>query len=302
MASEEVDILNDADQSIELDDEEASNLQVFDLGLGVVADDGQGQFRFNPAGVYISRETAVLVRCVVVERVHGKVSVSASDHTPCSLLVFDFQFDRLQRTRRIDEATVSLILRDVEVVRIAPKDRISFDSLEQKIVDTNKLQMKAGIKYVGSLEAGGSHKTATETTLPRYAFVRGWTTHWPRQIAGDSSPDNCVKWFVEKNEAGKDGIPPHMRVAVLLKRKEDQEDFQLEMEIDSTADLRTGTEDLLRRLRGGTQRGQLKVDATLPPTNTLRTYTDADCDELGTIDLKPWGRLSNGLLQKKRFH
>jgi len=294
MASDEPAVPDVSEQELEQD---ANDLPVFDLGLGVVVE-SNNQFRFNQDGVYLARETAVLVRCTLVERVHGQVS--ATDDTPCSLIVFDFQFDQLRAKRHINEATISLVLHDVKVRGFAPSEKISFDPLAQNEERTKAKNLKGGASYIGSLEAEASDETKTTTETTQYATATGWTTYWPRPRHNDPSPHNCVKWFIKKNPGGKDGVPPHFRTAVLLERDEDQDEIRLEMEIASKADGWTEFEDSVL-LRGGVPPGKLVIDTTLPPTNTLRTYADNETTELGGLDLRPFGVLSLGALQKNRF-
>ncbi|EJT73021.1 hypothetical protein GGTG_09872 [Gaeumannomyces tritici R3-111a-1] len=65
---------------------------------GVVSE-AEDRFRSNSDLVYTARETAVLAGCTVADIVHG--FGAEGDPTPCTLIVFDFELDRIKLSRTI---------------------------------------------------------------------------------------------------------------------------------------------------------------------------------------------------------
>jgi len=281
---------------IEVEDE-PGDIQIFDIGLGKVAK-GQSQLRFNSEGIYTARETAVLVRCALVDTVHGPFSTT--DTTPHTLLVFDFQLDYIKTTRTIHEAMITLVIGGVKRIhQIAPQKRISFDPQEQTIKVTKGGKGELGIDYGAKLTGGGNLEKEVEAVRIKYATARGWTQHYPKRGPNDKTPHNCVNWSIIENPAKKDeGVPPHFRAAVLLER-DGNERVQLEMAIDSTADLLTGIEDFGRKLMGGVPKGELEINPEDQSTHRLKDYSTT---ALGAEDLNEIAQLSLGSLADKLFH
>jgi hypothetical protein len=295
-------IMSSAEQDVPRN-EELDDL-VFDVGLGAIASSSAGQFRFNQDGVYTARETAVLARCTVVERVHGQLS--EEDPTPCSLLVFDFDFDRLKKTRAIHEVTVTLVLNGVKVHSLAPKRKILFDPQEAKKNHTQGWGAEGGVEEKLKLGLNYNDETARELDETHYSSAKGWTTHFPRRRPNDPAPHNCVKWYIEESTADRDvkWVPPYFRSAVLLEREPEQTEFTVEMEIDAKADFLTEITDAVL-LRGNVPKGRLRLD-TAQSTSVLYSYPTLPEEAggtklLGGFDLQAFGKLSLGQLQKERF-
>ena len=272
-----------------------SYIPTIDLSLSVVTE-SDAAFRFNSDDVYVPRDTAVFVRCELVDRVHG--FVSPDNKTPCTLLVFDFQLDHTKRSRTIHEAVISLILDPkVKVVKdgLAPNKKIWLDAQLQNVAETNEIHLTGGATFGGSLDVGGSHGNTKSMDVLKYATVNGWTAYWPKPLYNNPKPHNCVKWSLFENSAKKDGVPTHFRAAVLLERQDDTP-FQLQMEIDSKADLKTEVEDF-SLLHGRAPKGWLSIDPTDPSTNRVKKFTGFNLKE----ELKGIFQVSLGALQKEAF-
>lgn len=192
---------------------------VIDFGLCAVSE-AQCQFRFNSDGIYTPRETGVLVRCSLADMVHGQASLD--DTTPCVLVVFDFQLDRIKATRRIHQAIISLTLPEGIRVRkggLSPKGRVSFHPQAMSLSRSNESSLSAGFSHGASIEGGVKRSETLSLDTTEYATVNGWTTRQPKGRVNDQRPRNCVKWALMENPAlPKDGVPPHFRAAVLLER------------------------------------------------------------------------------------
>ncbi|KAK1638701.1 hypothetical protein BDP81DRAFT_422514 [Colletotrichum phormii] len=273
---------------------------VIDFGLGAVSE-AQCHFRFNSDGIYTPRESGVLVRCSLADMVHGQAS--PDDTTPCVLVVFDFQLDRIKATRRIHQAIISLTLPEGIRVRkggISPKGRVSFRPQAKTLSRSNESSLSAGFSYGASLEGGVKHSETISLDTMEYATVNGWTTRQPKGRVNDQRPHNCVKWALMENPAlPKDGVPPHFRATVLLERylgNMADKPFVLEMEIKSTVDLKTSIENLTD-VFGKVPRGCLKVDPNKQSTENLRKY---DTKQLADVVEDLWA-LSSGTLATGEF-
>ncbi|KAJ2994551.1 hypothetical protein NUW58_g1526 [Xylaria curta] len=241
-----------------------------DIPLTVMSEADAG-FRFNLDGIYIPRDTAVLARCEIVDHVHGLIS--PSNTAQATLLVFDFQLDRNKASRVIHEAVISLILDpQVKVAKggLSPNGKIWLDAQLQTVEESNEQHLAGAVSYGGSLEIGSSHSKSKKMDVLSYASVNGWTTYWPRPLHNSPKPHNCVKWSLLENPVKKNGIPPHFRAAVLLERQ-DSAPFQIQIDINSKADLRTEIEDF-SILHGRAPMGCLNVDPLNPSTNNIKQY------------------------------
>lgn len=270
---------------------------VVDFGLGVVSE-AESQFRFNSEGVFTPRETAVLVRCSLVDMVHGKATTD-DNGAPCTLLVFAFQLTRLKETRKIHQATISLILPEGVRVRqggLAPAGKVSFDPQAQSVSRSTELSLTAGVSQGATLEGGITRGKSVSMDTTEYATVTGFTTHEPRVRPNDPRPHNCVKWVLLQNQAGKRGVPPHFQAAVLLDRDDGDAPFDVEMTISAKVDLKTTVEDMTL-LIGKPPRGCLSVDPRAPNTNFLRRYDEA---RLASLVGEMW-KLSAGALETEQF-
>jgi hypothetical protein len=294
MENTDPDIRDQDRESEESEEDDTERLEVLDIGLGVV-DSAEGRFRFNSENIYIARQTAVLARCVIVDIVHGPFS--ATDSTPCTLLVFDFQLDRIKATRRIHSALITLILSGVKVRGFAPEHRLNQDPQELSVEISQGGAGNIGVDQFAQLGLSGHRDKTTKKKTIKYASASGWTQHYPRPLVNDPSPHNCVKWSVTENPAQKDeGVPPHFRAVVLLERLDDDNEFEIDMEIESHADLLTELGDY--KLFGDTTaKGHKAINPQDPSTHRLKKYKT----NLGDEDLNKISCLSLGRLAEKLF-
>lgn len=273
-------------------DEDLSPIEVLDIGLGVV-NNTDAQFRFNQDDIYIARETSILARCSLVDCSHGKLS--ADNPVPCTLLVFDFQLDRVKSSRVIHSAIITLVTKRItRILTIAPEERLNTDSLELSVENSDGVEGEIGVDKWVKATVKPRASTSTQAMRIKYATAKGWTTHYPRARPNDSSPHDCIKWSLQENPAKEDeGVPPHFRAAVLLERRDDEE-FQLEMEIETKADLLTTFEGLFLK---SVEKGRLRIDPTKASTSRLKKYEI----DLGKEDLGKIAQLSLGRLQERIF-
>ncbi|KAI0474243.1 hypothetical protein F4859DRAFT_514783 [Xylaria cf. heliscus] len=270
-------------------------IPTLDIPLTVVSE-GDAGFRFNLDGIYVPRDTAVLARCEIVDRVHG--SISPDNKAQATLLVFDFQLDRNNSSRTIHEAVISLILDpQVKVARggLSPNGKIWLDAQLQIVEENHEQRITGGVSYGASLEIGDSHTKSKKMDVTKYASVNGWTAYWPRPLHNSPKPHNCVKWSLLENPAKKNGVPANFRAAVLLERQ-DSTPFQIQVDINSKADLRTEIEDF-SLLHGRAPMGCLNIDPMELSTNNVKQYDLSSLKE----GLKGISRVSLGTLQREAF-
>ncbi|QSZ28745.1 hypothetical protein DSL72_003247 [Monilinia vaccinii-corymbosi] len=293
MENQDPDICDENRQS---EEDDMESLQVLGIGLDVV-DDTDGRFRFNSENSYVPRQTTVLTRCVIVDIVHGPLSTT--DLAPCTLLVFDFQLDRIKNCRIIHSALITLILSAVKVRGLAPDHSLNQDPQELSTEINQGVSGNIGVDQFAQIGLSGHRDKSKKTSTIKYASAIGWTQHYPRPLVNEPSPHNCVKWSVTENPAQKDkGVPPHFRAAVLLEREDEDSEFQIDMEIEIHADLRTNLEDYRYKLFGGTAaKGHKVIHPQDPSTNRLKMYQTF----LGDEDLNKISCLSLGRIAEKLF-
>ncbi|KAK6227480.1 hypothetical protein QIS74_01035 [Colletotrichum tabaci] len=272
---------------------------VVDFGLGIFSE-ADSQFRFNSDGIFTPRETAVLVRCSLVDVVHGQAT--PDDDTPCTLLVFDFQLDRVKASRTIHQAIISLVLPEGVRIRkggLGPAGKVSFDPQSQSVSSSTEASLSAGFSHGGTLEGGVTRGESVSMDTTHYATVMGWTTRHPKARPHDPRPHNCARWALHENQARRDGVPPHFRAAVLLERGRGADadaDFNVEVDVSAKVDLKTAVEDFTLLL-GEAPRGCLPIRPRDPGTHNLREYDAARLsNQVGDL----W-RLSSGALETAQF-
>ena len=272
--------------------DEDTGLLTFNIGLSPTGDEGSSYRTQNDPldpyqrSNYIERRGAVDIRCTCLDIVHGRFAADASAFA--SLLVLQFRFDPRKRARRFESVDISLEFsslnpRDTgpEVFAIAPAERLSLQPTTQH----EEITCKAGIDLGGAAPVGGltatgtvgwkkviSKDTSDHTTVLGSIDLRG--RNWGKS--------NCASWTLLENKTAKTGIPPSMRAAVLLKRK-DEDPFQCVVKIDTIVDFKS----TLGKMIGGKGRDPrddpVLFDPHMGPTNRLHAY---NLEELGSFDLQ----------------
>lgn len=213
----------DVDSDAEFDD---VNYKSIDLSL---IDDTESKFRtdddLGPVTKTV-RKSGMLVRYGILDRIHGKLSSTAKGF--CTILVFDFQFDKIRST--IHSVDIDIIVSDPgrEIRVVTPTTRISLNKQNKEVEDTIGLGLHGG-GAGGSGDVSAQRKTKKDKVA--FATVIGWPDHEPllRKRAGLSA--NCARWAIRENEVNEDGVPARMRAAILILR-EDEAEFDLELRFD----------------------------------------------------------------------
>jgi hypothetical protein len=260
-------------------------LPSFDINLAATGNEGSGYHTQNdPNNPYqrstiIQRKGAIDVRCSCLDVVHGLFAPDTTDFG--TLIVLEFRFDARKHARRIARADVELRFSsklpqypEPEVFAISPDRRLTLAPTKQQ----EKVTLGAGVNI-----GGGSFVTA------------GVEGKWERRVIRDSNdattvvgstellgrnfgPKNCASWTLLENATTQTGVPALMRVAVLLKRV-NEEPFQCIVKIKIKADFKSSLAALV---------GSNPVDdpvlfnPLLNSTNNIRNYEE---QQLGQLDL-----------------
>ncbi|KAI1378105.1 hypothetical protein F4677DRAFT_444018 [Hypoxylon crocopeplum] len=166
----------------------------------------------------------------VVGFVHGDLAPGRRG----SLIVFDFQFGRTDGRDRIKSALISVKFtgqnndasRGPNVISLAPQGSMRLFPREQ--TETRSVGFTPSIEVGGISGVGG---VARETVHTRQSamLLRGGAVFQGRQMG----EPNAAQWFLEENEAFKDGLTCKLRCVVLLARPDDER-FQAKVTVETT--------------------------------------------------------------------
>ncbi|KAH8911540.1 hypothetical protein BR93DRAFT_924223 [Coniochaeta sp. PMI_546] len=257
----------------------------FEVGLEEGGDDGSGfRFQNDPArpqqrNNITERKGAIDVRCVGKDVIHGYLK---DGEEPATLIIYEFQFDPRKPGRRIISVDAKFLFSprnggsEPEVLKIAPKGRMTLVQTKQTESTTNSAEGKLGAAQFGA-ELGGtvkwektiSRETTDATTIVGTIDTKGRNYGAP----------NAVSWTLMENKSTHTGVPAFFRTAVLLKREDDSE-FESSFDIKVSADMVSRFASLFGKTPID---DPIIYDPSMPPTNKLRKY---DTDNLGEIDLQ----------------
>ncbi|KAL5362971.1 hypothetical protein BJX96DRAFT_177658 [Aspergillus floccosus] len=208
--------------------------QELDILLELAGDDG-AEYRNRNDGAEIEREVVIdrgediFVGCDLLPVIHGQMD--PEDEVPASLVVFDFHFQGSARKKRFISAHISVVFADEESPgnpRLDPIVReISFAptgaSGRHSIIPTvhqkevrRAVSLSSGGSAFGVEIKGGVFYEVSETVKKHdSAFLEARKRVLGRAVG----KKNAAEWLLLENESRRDGIPPFMRVAVLLERQ-----------------------------------------------------------------------------------
>ncbi|PMD30166.1 hypothetical protein L207DRAFT_520307 [Hyaloscypha variabilis F] len=269
-------------EGVELDDD----VTVFDVGMFDGGAEGTGFHTKNNAkdpyqrSEVIQRTGAVDIRCTVVDIIHG--AMSANSDCWATLMVLQFRFDPQKRARRIAAATIELRFDALDLDGETPEvEAISFDG---------------NFSLMPSKQTESITKGATGTAGASYGANLGLEAKWEKTVNRETTdattvsggrfvvnnqPPNCVaKWTLLENKTLKSGIPASLRVAVLIKRR-DERDFACLPKLEVRADRWTR---VLEKFSGKMPEDDpVILKPSKKPTNKLMVY---DTEELGSVVLQ----------------
>jgi hypothetical protein len=205
-----------------------------DILLQAVGDDG-AEYRNRNDGDEIEREVVIdrgediFVGCELLPVIHGQMDPESA--VPASLVVFDFHFQGNARKKRFLSAHISVVFADeqspgnpqfdpvVREVSFAPTGaggrHSIIPTMRQKEV-RRAVNLSGGGGAFGVEIKGGTSYEVTETVKTYDSAI----LEARKRVLGRAvGKKNTAEWVLLENESLHDGIPPFMRVAVLLERQ-----------------------------------------------------------------------------------
>ncbi|KAM0417015.1 hypothetical protein ACHAPT_012981 [Fusarium lateritium] len=266
--------------------EQEDDVELFDVGMFEGGSEGSGfHTKNNPRDPYQRSEViqrtghGVDIRCTLLDAIHGAMSED-SDYW-ATLLVLQFRFDPQKRARRISEATIELLFDVSDPANNPPEvEAISFDGSysflpsKQSETVTRGGEGTVGVSYGADLGASVKWEKSVARETEDATRISGG-----KFVLNNTPPNRKAKWTLLENKTLKTGVPASVRVAVRIKRRDD-EVFTCIPRLQCKADKWTS----LQSFFGGVPEDDpvlLKPD--MKPTNKLMDY---DTEELGSVDLQ----------------
>lgn len=285
-----VELLDDEDSTVLFHPARAPDNQEtsFEIGLEeiwqpsghpIVNDPGN---RF-PRRIISDRQGVIDVRCEVIVAIHG--SLNSTSDKAATLLVYDFAFNQMKRSRRVTSAVITLEFASVDpnapgpgVHAIAPSGRYSLaETTENKHVESSG-NANLGVEFEQGVSLGRAQNWTKSVDRKEHDFgtMIGDTIFnaWGEQTG--------AKFALRENKSKKMGIPSFFRFSILLERST-FDIFNCTFEIDVQAGWKTGME---KRFAGKTQDDSFYYYPGHPPINKLKDWEGRfDKGDLGSIDL-----------------
>jgi hypothetical protein len=219
---------------------------------------------------------SLLFQAELVSVVHGTLD---PDGAPATLIVTDFKFVSLTKSRRYKSAVISY--------RFSGRDSSSPDPVVYNIAPEGSLSLSRSVE--GSVAGPSSANVGVNATLG-YSWDLAETTEKTGQarVAGmkrieqrNYGQDNTAVWTLVESGDEKSGIPTFLRTAILLRREESKanEPFQAIIEVKATVDLAYS----LRRVFSATPKDDQVI---FDPTKGSIGSGNFDGKKLAKINLK----------------
>ncbi|KAK8085846.1 hypothetical protein PG997_007117 [Apiospora hydei] len=249
----------------------------FEVGMVEAGEEGNSFRTQNDPKAPIQREWivqrtgAIDIRCTAKDVIHGYLE---SGEGYATLIVHDFQFDPRKTARRISSVDIEFFYYAMDGAP-SPETLVQTTQTETK---TSSTDLTAGADGFGA-QVGGGRKW--ETTINRE------TTDTTRIIGSmdikkrNYGKPNTASWTLLENKSAETGVPAHLRVAILLKRHDDDTEFQCECKIKARVDLVSRIGAMFRSVP---KDDPILYDPTRDPTNVLRRPYDVE--NLGAVQLE----------------
>ncbi|KAI0860914.1 hypothetical protein F4860DRAFT_191502 [Xylaria cubensis] len=246
------------------------------------------------------------------DRLFTKANVTGITHgtlypegPPATLLILEFRFISMQKSRRFTDATIKVKFEDPdgdtdgtpEPQRVVPEGVYALHQTENE--RTVKIRGNANLN--GTF-AGLGAKTGLSWEKEETDNVRDWAqlTGTRYQINTDDR-DDAVFWYLRENSTVKSGIPTFLRAAVLLRR---MGDAPFNVTIDIRAKVDFSVYQAVSDLRGffGKQRmvsvapRPLGIDAATDPKLLNVATADPKKVDLESLDELEIGQFADAVL------
>ncbi|KAK3294204.1 ankyrin repeat-containing domain protein [Chaetomium fimeti] len=204
---------------------------------------------FERRNIIERTQTAVEIRCDLMEVTHGWMGQSGDDYA--TLMVLRFRFDPQKTSRRLRRVRVSVELLSSspggdapEVAAIAPEERWSVAPTVDQETVVRGAEIQVGASGIPFVDAGVN--TTLEKTVAR--DVSDATTVTGSINLGEgrnSGSSTCAVWTLLENKRRETGVPDTLKVAILLRRM-DEEPYEATFALEAEADFATKFESLLK--------------------------------------------------------
>ncbi|KAI1115418.1 hypothetical protein F5Y14DRAFT_128937 [Nemania sp. NC0429] len=226
--------------------------------------------------VLIDRGDVLALRARLASVIHG-------DYTPdgdaATLLVFEFNFLSMKRSRRFKTATITLTFEDAsgdlsnrpEVVMIAPDGNFLINKTTDKRDIKHSVNTSLNTSATGVGGTLGYNWEMSGTKEIDHATTLVGTKH----RFADWGKDDVARWNLEEDDVKNAGIPSSLRTAVLLRRRANVP-FRFTIDVDAGVDFNFG--NMFRNMVG---RGQPDI------VDPVELDEDTDLEDLGIASLVP---------------
>lgn len=224
--------------------------------------------------VLVDEGKALVLRAALVNVTHGSYT---EDGDPATLLVFEFTFISIERTRRFSSATITLTFDDAsdnvrnrpEINEICPSGKFAINKTTSK--RDLKQSVNAGLN--GTFLGLGGQVGHTWETSKVEETSHATTLIGLKRVVGGWGKDYRAIFKLDEDEVTKEGIPSFLRTAVLLKRRDDVP-FRFTIEVDTDVDFGSKIKRLF---------GRKNTD----PIDPVELDDKTDLEELGIMSLDP---------------
>lgn len=283
--------MSDIDTDFYSSDEEGGGkipIEMYETG----GEEGSGFHVFNVAAdqyhraEVLQRTGAIDIACSLEKIVHGAISADSDRYA--SLIVMQWFFQP-KGSRRISEATIELLFEsgsasdDIEVEKISFLGTYNLMPTKQHESITTGVDATIGIQQFANLSLASKWEKTTATTVSDAIRLSGGM-----RVIKNRPPNRIATWTISENHSQPTGIPPSIKIAVLVSR-EDREKFLCRLAFTCQTDRKTAAQSLFKKIP--------KDDPIIFQPNPLDkgtrpnknvTYGD---EELGNVDLDELGRV-----------
>jgi len=264
----------------------------FTIALIAAGDDAAFHVKDAPGGEVHRRAAAeqsvsgFTIQSDLLEVIHGSMTPQGD---PATLIIMEFRFQKMTSvpsSRRFRAATIKFRFfdpsnpdggKDPAIVKIAPHGVHSSNitPVSREVKRGVGLGLQSGVEPANLVTLAGEIAWESNSTLETTdkTIVSGLIMHDQYRSWGSR---NVAMWSTSENPSQKDGVPSVIRAAVLLQRKADTGQFQMETEVEATVDMRYNAKVAMQKMFGRLERDDA---VTFDPDPKVALPTDrADID------------------------
>ncbi|PNP41527.1 hypothetical protein TGAMA5MH_06628 [Trichoderma gamsii] len=286
--------MSDLDTKFYASDEDGDKkipIEMYETG----GEEGSGFHVFNVAAdqyhraEVLQRTGAIDITCSLEKVVHG---VFTAIDRYATLIVMQWFFQP-KGSRRISEATIEPLFEPVSAdnnIDSITVENISFLGpyelipTKQNESVTTGVNASIGIQQFANIGLAGKWEKTTAITVSDAIRLSGGM-----RLINNRSPNRIATWTISENHSQPRGIPPSLKVAVLVSR-DDREKFLCKLSFTCQTDCKTAAQRLFKKIpKDDPIIFQPKPDDKGTRPNKNVTY---GVDELGSVDLDEFGKVT----------